>query len=91
MLLWRRVSAVLLEEGCPGTFSQSISSQELAERPVKISLFVSFECDSLNEEVEGRKFGKLAKLLWAESTLAPKTCHALLGLRRHKTSRISIG
>jgi hypothetical protein len=54
VLLWRRVSAILQKEGRPGTFSQSMQLF-LAERPMKVSPFVCFECDSLSEGVEERE------------------------------------
>lgn len=53
LLLWRRVSALpgldpKERTGCPGTFSQSLDERD---EP----LCVSFECDSLSEELEEKK------------------------------------
>lgn len=58
LLLWRRVSALPDKSqnprrefwaGCPGTFSQSLCGMSLP-RP-GATLCVSFECDSLSEEL----------------------------------------
>ena len=59
MLLWRRVSAIPFEKGCPGTFSRSLEWSTRTEIFGKeISLFVSFDCDSLARSEEKKKVGK---------------------------------
>lgn len=64
MLLWRRVSACCPRYHsqkercgrCPGTFSQSVLYNVKREKGREAaSLFVCFDCDSLSEELEGRR------------------------------------
>lgn len=55
VLLWRRVSAILSKERLSGDFLPKHEQPFLAEISRRISLFVCFECDSLNEEVGEKK------------------------------------